>query len=92
VAIFLGALILLLLLAPKESTVEHVDQGKVYVLCGVLTPLKKLRQGCIYEFEDITGKMKAVAFFGGCISGYACITARADTYRGERELVILEYR
>lgn len=91
-ALFLGALLLLMVLAPKQATVDRVEEGKVYILCGVLTPTKKLKIGCLYDFEDITGRMKAVSFFGSCLSGYSCITARVDTYRGERELVILEYR
>ena len=82
----------LFILQPKTVHLSQVrDVGKVYRVCGTLVPIKELSKGCIYRFFDEGTEMKAIAFFGECRSGYACIYGRLDTYRGEREIVILSY-
>ena len=89
--LFVVSLLLLIYLEPERGTVSTAREGKVYRFCGVLIPLKELRNGCIYRFLDDTGEIKSVAFFGDCIQGYTCFYGRIESYRGEKEVVVLSY-
>jgi len=91
-ALFLLSLLLLVLIKPAEVSLSEVKEyGKLYKVCGTLIPVYELERGCIYRFTDGEGEIKAVAFFGECVSGYACVYGRLEEYRGEPELVILGY-
>lgn len=90
--LFFLSLLFLLVLEPETVQIREVDTyGKVYRVCGVLFPVKELERGCIYTLSDGEIEMKAVAFFGRCMAGYVCMYVRLEEYRGEPELVILEY-
>ena len=70
---------------------ELKDFGKVYEVCGHLIPVKELKKGCVFRLLDGTGEIRAVAFFGDCVEGYACVYGRLEEYRGEKEVVILSF-